>query len=415
MGLFDRLFHRGPKRTQYVMGLDGYTPIFSQFGNDIYASDVVQQALRCIVDEIKKLRPMHVRYEGSDPVPVDSDLEKVLLSPNDLMTTTEFLEKTCWLLLLNDNAFVMPVYDVWRDPESGEERRRYRALYPIKPDMVEFIQDETGRLFVKFYFAGGDASVVPYDDVIHIRLNYGLNDFMGGDMSGRPDHGPLLETLRLNKTLLDGIAKAMKASYAVNGVVRYNTIIDDGTTMEQVKLLEKKLAASESGILPLDLKAEFTPLERKAQIVDADALKFLDEKILRTFGVPLDILTGDYTKAQYEAFYQKTLEPLIVAFSQAFTKKVFTEREKSYGNRIEFYPKALIFMSIDQTLEMVNLLSQTGAMYENEKRVALGLPPLPELEGMRFMSLNWINSNDATRYQVEDTGQAEDTGQNANA
>ena len=34
--------------------LNGYTPIFSQFGNDIYASDVVQQAIVCIVDEMKK-------------------------------------------------------------------------------------------------------------------------------------------------------------------------------------------------------------------------------------------------------------------------------------------------------------------------------------------------------------------------
>ncbi len=35
--------------------LNGYTPIFSQFGNDIYASDVVQQAIVCIVDEMKKI------------------------------------------------------------------------------------------------------------------------------------------------------------------------------------------------------------------------------------------------------------------------------------------------------------------------------------------------------------------------
>ena len=36
---------------KYLPMLNGYTPIFSQFGNDIYASDVVQQAIVCIVDE----------------------------------------------------------------------------------------------------------------------------------------------------------------------------------------------------------------------------------------------------------------------------------------------------------------------------------------------------------------------------
>lgn len=135
-------------------------------------------------------------------------------------------------------------------------------------------------------------------------------------------------------------------------------------------------------------------------MVDATTLKFIDEKILRQFGVPLCILTGDYTKAQYEAFYQKTLEPLIISFSQAFTKILFTDREQGFGNKIQFYPKDLIFMSIDQTIEMVTLLSNTGALYENEKRVAFGLKPLPELEGKRYMSLNWVDMNIANDYQT---------------
>ena len=117
-------------------------------------------------------------------------------------------------------------------------------------------------------------------------------------------------------------------------------------------------------------------------------------------GVPLYILKGDYTKPQYNAFYQKTLEPLIIAISQAFTKKLFTDRERAFGNKIELYPKALIFMTVEQTLEMINQLSPTGGLFENEKRTALGLMPLPELEGKRYMSLNWIDANNADLYQV---------------
>lgn len=400
MGLFDRLFRRAPSVAKYAPTLDGFTPIFTQFGTNIYASDVVQQALKCIVDEMKKLNPMHVRYIDNDPTPIDSDLAKVLKNPNPLMTTSEFIEKTAWLLLLNYNAFILPVYRVWVDPKTGEERRKYEALYPIKPVQVNFIEDAGGRLFCEFWFLDGQKTTVPYDDVIHIRLNYSVAEYMGGNEMGQPDHGPLLETLQLNKTLLQGVAKAMQASYAVNGVVKYNTLMDDGTTLANVKALERRLLNSESGILPLDLKAEFTPIVRSTALVDENTLKFVDEKILRNFGVPLSILTGDYTKEQYEAFYQKTLEPLIIAMSQAFTKKVFTERERSFGNRVEFYPKALIFMTIQQTLELVNMLSQTGAMFENEKRVALGLAPLPELEGKRFMSLNWIDAQNADQYQV---------------
>jgi hypothetical protein len=57
-------------------------------------------------------------------------------------------------------------------------------------------------------------------------------------------------------------------------------------------------------------------------------------------------------------------------------------------------------MTITQKIEMVNLLTPTGALFENEKRAIFGLRPDPALEGKRFMSLNWINADNADQYQV---------------
>lgn len=400
MSWLTNLFHRAPKNSRFAPTFDGFAPIYSQFGTDIYASDVVQQAIKCIVDEMKKLNPMHVRYTQNDPVPVKGDIQDVLDAPNELMTTSDFLEKIVWLLLLNYNAFIIPVYYTWVDEKTGVERRSYEALFPIKPTQVDFIEDASGKLFVKFYFWNGTNTTVPYDSVIHIRYNYSVNQFMGGNEMGQPDHAALLKTLELNDTLLKGIAKSMKASYAVNGIVKYNTLMDSGKTEAALRDLEKKLLNNESGFLPLDLKAEFTPLEHKSELIDEGTLRFIDGKILRNWKVPLCILTGDYTKEQYEAFYQSALEPLIKSISQAFTKKLFTRREKAFGNRIEFYPEDLIFMTITQKIEMVNLLTPTGALFENEKRAIFGLRPDPALEGKRFMSLNWINADNADQYQV---------------
>lgn len=400
MKWYEKLFRRGPKSPKYAPTMNGFWPVYTQFGTNIYASDVVQQAIKCIVDEMKKLNPTHVRYINSDPVPVKGSIQDVLSNPNELMTTNEFLEKITWLLLLNYNAFVIPTYYTWVDDKTGATLRRYESLYPINPSQVDFIEDAGGRLFVKFTFWNGYTTTIPYDDVIHIKYNYSVSEYMGGNELGQPDHKALLGTLELNDQLLKGIAKAMNASYAINGIVKYNTMIDDGRTEAALKELERKLQNSESGFLPLDLKADFTPLEHKSQLVDEPTLKFIDEKILRHWGVPLAILTGDYSKEQYEAFYQKALEPLITAFTQAFTKKMLTSRERAFGNKIEFYTKDLIFMSITQKIEMINLLSPTGSLFENEKRTILGLMPLPELEGKRYMSLNWIDANNADQYQV---------------
>lgn len=404
MGWFDGLFKKQPKNSKFAPTMNGMMPIYSQFGTNIYASDVVQQALKCIVDEMKKLNPTHVRGKSNDNVPVSGNVQDILDNPNQLMTTSEFIEKVVWMLLMNYNAFIIPTYYTWTDPNTGAERRYYDALYPINPTQVDFIEDGSGRLFVKFWFWNGYTTTIPYDDVIHVKYNYSVNEYMGGNMLGQPDHEALLGTLELNNTLLQGIAKAMKSSYAVNGIVKYNTMLDDGSMVAQIQDFETKLRNSESGILPMDLKADFTPFPRNLQLVDEGTLKFVDEKILRNWGVPLAILTGDYTKEQYEAFYQKTLEPLIKALSEAFTKKMFTSREKAFGNKIKFYPKDLIFMSTSQKLELINILAPTGAIFENEKRTIFGLLPLPELEGKRYMSLNWVDADMASQYQMGKVG-----------
>lgn len=401
MGWLDKLKYKLNKNTSYADTLNGYTPVFSQFGQNIYASDVVQQCINCIVSEMKKLNPQHIREIGNDVTPIiDSSIQTVLNRPNPLMTTSEFLEKVTWLLFFNYNAFIIPTFEVWHD-DKGNEKRRYTGLYPVLPTQVDFIQDITNTLYVKMQFANNYETTLKYSDIIHIKYRYSVNEFMGGNVNGQPDNEALLKTLNLNHQLLQGVSKALKSSYAINGVVKYNTYTDEGKTEKNLKELEQKLANSESGFLPLDLKAEFIPIDNKIQLVDEGTLKFIDEKILRHFGVPLNILTGDYTPQQFEAFYQRTLEPLIISYGQAFTRTLFTDREISYGNKIKFYPKDLIFMSIDQTLELVRLLGDSGAMFENEKRVAFGLRPLKELEGVRKQSLNYVDVNIANKYQLD--------------
>lgn len=401
MGWLKNVFGKFPilKKIKYADMLNGTTPVFTQFGQNIYASDVVQQAVACIVSEVSKLQPMHVRRNGEDWSPVSGTLQKILDTPNPLMSKSDFLEKITWQLMFNYNAFVVPIFQVTKRTD-GSESRRCVEMYPVQPVQVDFIEDGSNTLFVKFTFANNFTTILKYADVIHIRKNFSVNDYMGGNAQGQADVMPLLQTLQLNKDLLKGVSAAMRSSFAVNGIVKIGSIIGKEEQEQAIKDFEDALKKSESGILPLDAKSEYIKVSKDVKLVDPDTLKFVDEKILRFFGVPLAVLLGDYTKDQYEAFYQKTIEPLVNKFSEAFTKGLFTDGEKDVGNQVAFYPKDLIFMSMSQTLEMVRLLGDSGALYENEKRIAFGLRPLKELEGVRMQSLNYVDVKNAAKYQI---------------
>lgn len=402
MGWFGNLLDKiSIKRiTGRYMDINGGTPIFSQFGQDIYASDVVQQAVSCIAQEMKKLRPAHIRDDGTGVYAVKKgDIAKILNKPNQFQTTADFLESITTLLFLNYNVFIIPTYYEWYD-DNSQYHKVYDGLYPIVPTQVDFIEDAAGQMYTKFNFENGKSYLINYRDVIHWKFRNSSNLLMGGDKSGRPNHNALLQTLALNHELLQGVSKAMKATYAVNAVVKIPTVMGKEKSENAIKELNEKLKNSESGLAAIDMKAEYIPIKKEVKLVDKDTLEFIDQKILRTFGVPLPILTGDYTKAQYEAFYQKTIEPLIISLSQVLTDKLLSDGERSHGNMIKLYPKELIFMSMSETLEMIRLVGDSGGLYENEKRTALGLMPLEELNGVRMQSLNYANVEIADKYQL---------------
>lgn len=392
-GVFDFISKLKNSRNgkKYAAMLGGYMPVYSQYGTDIYASDVVQQAISCITMEMKKLTPRHIRVSDGDMMPISSSIDRLLHRPNDIMSISDLIEKTIWLLFLNYNAFIIPTYERKYNTD-GSSYKEYTGLYPVQPVQVDFIEDAENELGVRLTFGSGYKCELRYADVIHLRYRYSVSEYMGGNVYGQPDNRALLKTLELNDTMLTGVGKALKSSFSVNGIIKYNTLLDDGAMDKAIKELETHLANNESGFLPMDLKGEFVPLQNKIQLVDPNTLKFIDEKILRTFRVPVSILNGDYTKATYEAWYQGCLEPLIISMSQAFTNTLFTSRERSFGNEIKFYPHELIFMTTEQKLALFDILTDSASCYKNELRTAFGLYPLEELAGQLAVSSNKSNA-----------------------
>lgn len=394
MGLLSKIFKKDNKRYSPAIYVDGYYPSYSQFGNNIYASDVVQQAIYSIVGELKKLEPTHVRKTfGDENTPVVGNIQNVLDNPNPLMTTSDFIEKIIWNLMLNYNSFVYPVW----------EGNTLLALYPLQPSFVEFLKDQTDTLYIKMRFNNDYETTVPYENIIHIRYKYSVSEYMGGDKQGNPDNSALLETLKLNDTLIKGLAKSLNLQTNINGIVKYKNMYNKDEQINRIAEFEKKLKSNESGLVALEMLEEYVPINKQVQLLDSNTLEFIDRKILRTFGCSIAIINGDYSKQQYEAFYQKTLEPIIKSLNQAFTKGLFSKREIGFNNKVIFYSKELIFMTVSEKLSLADLLVDSGSCYKNELRTMFGMKPLVELNGQLAESSNKTNAENNKVDNKEET------------
>lgn len=381
MGVLDffKKRNRGspPSGYRYAPTMSGGVPFYSSFGDDVYASDIIVQSIRCKANEFKKLKPRHiVVQDGKQTVKNDSSVARVLRRPNEYMTTADFLEKITILLELNKNVYIYPEYVVTK---GGE--KRYTALYPLKPSTVEYWVDQSNRYYLHFGFASGYEVTLPAEDVIHWRKDFGVNDYFGGGMLGGDDNRGLLKALKEYDRLTQSIAKAVKVSCQINGIVHVNTYLEDEKMEQDRQNFEALIERNESGILFTDNKTEYTHLPRDVKLVDAETLKFFYDTILRANGASLAILNGDYTKSQKEAYYEHALEADIKSLGQAMSRCFFSDREESFGNEIVMYPNDITFMSMENKIAALQTGLPAGIFLKDEARELLGYPPLPDGQG----------------------------------
>lgn len=398
---FKNLTQGKPKGDQYMQMMTGYSPIFSQFGQDVYASDVVQNCIDVIATECSKLKPRHIRVDtDGKQTTVHGRLNRLFrVAPNDLMTTRDFIEKTIWQLYLNYNAFIYPTYDIITKTD-GTTRREYTGLYVLDPDLVEFWTDKTDKIFITLKFANNKQFDLAYTDVIHLRKKFSANEVMGGGQNGQPDNAPLLKVLDINNTVMEGLKKGIKHSLTIRGILNINTMLDNDAQQKERERFEAALASGESGLLTADLKGDYIPLDANPKLLDKETLQFLENKVLHYYGVPLPILKGDFDDEQYQAFYEKTLEPLIISLGQAFTKTLFTDRELDTGNEVVFYPDKLLFTNTKNRIAVADILGNRGALTNNKLLELFGYPPY-EGGDVRYMNLNYVDVEIANDYQIK--------------
>ncbi len=394
------LKNSGNKEMQYAKLLNGEIPIFSQFGKSIYASDIVQICIDIIATECSKMQPRHIRTDSKGmQTNVKGSINRLFkFAPNHLMTTRDFIEKIIWLLYLNYNAFIYPTYEKVVD-SRGNVTTNYTGFYPLNPMRVEFLQDKSGKLFVKMYFEGGENFTLAYSDLIHLRKKFSVSDVMGGGRNGQPDNQALLKVLETNDIVLQNLGKAVKTSLTVRGILRINNLLNDKKQEEERIRFEKRLEDGTSGLAALDFKGDYIPISVNPKIIDKVTMEFLQSKVLNWYGVSVPILTGDFNDEQYQAFYEKTLESLMISLGQAFSKTLFTARELDVGNEIVFYQKNMMYLSTKSKIELLKTAGEQGLLTDNQKLAVIGYPPI-EGGDRRTISLNYVNKEIADQYQL---------------
>lgn len=336
--------------------LGTYNAIFSAFGQDMFASDLVRSCVRPLADHTSKANAVSNKPE----------IAKILNGkPNMYMNSKAFLSKVRLWYELKNTAFIY----VQREDKTFA----VKGFYPVPYASYEAVE-YAGNLFIKFYFDGNATRelVLPWDDLIVLR-----KDFFRSDIAGA-DNKPILDRLNLIATAEQGNSNAIRATANLRGILKSTKAMLSKKDIKEQKdqfVSDYLNLENEGGIASLDATQEFTPITMSPIVTNQQTLKEYREDVYRYFGVNDAIIMSSFNEEQMEAFYDAKIEPFLVELSTEITNKVFTKRERDLGSYVLFESNRINFASTSTKLKMVDMVDR-GALTPNEWRSMFNLAPV---------------------------------------
>lgn len=372
---------------------------------NIYNSDAINNPIDRIAKEVSKVKIKSIVEKEGKVTIQDDDISRLFrFHPNPLQTTADFMNCLVWMVMKYNNAFVYPQF-TWVTDSLGQRHKRFEAFWILKPIEFEVGTDASGNVWeIKFILSDGGEYILPYSDIIHLKWRRGTNLFKGGgDDFGYPQIQDVANSVNAMNATLEGLPKAIASSLQVKGVYNAKTVMDSARMSEQQKNFEQHIINSKMGMVVTDLAGEFTPVNMTQPIIGEGLVKFMKNGIIQRYGVSEEVLNGDFTADQYDAFFKSCVEPFMTDFEQEMSEKCFTKREKEIGHKIRGYFNTLRLMSVAQKQEMAKIAFNTALMDINGILDMFGLDPIEGGE-RRLQSLNYVNANTIDQYQADRVG-----------
>ena len=98
-------------------------------------------------------------------------------------------------------------------------------------------------------------------------------------------------------------------------------------------------------------------------------------RIYNLFGTNEKIIQGKYTEDEWNAYYESKVEPIAIQLANEYTRKIFSRRERAFGNGIVAESSMLQYASMRTKLNLLQMVDR-GAMTPNEWRTVMNLGPI---------------------------------------
>lgn len=363
MGLFDKLFRKEePKvirESNDFQLLTAYRPVFKDHYGSIYESALVRSAIDAKARHISKLK---IELQGEAQQVLKNKLK---FYPNEWQSWSQFLARCSTILDCTNNLFIVPVQDKYFQTIG---------FFPVLPSNVKLKEDTKGKLWLEYKFRNGDIGAIEFERCAYLNKHQYKNDFFG------ENNHALDSTMNLIAIQDQAVEEAVKNSATYRFMAQVNNFTAPKDLAEERKRFTEYNLNKESGgvLLFPNTYSNIKQVVSQPYTVDNKQMELIKANVFDYFGVNEKIMQGTATSEELDAFFNLAIEPFAIALSEAMSRAIYTDKERSFGNHVYVNANRLQYMSVNDKVNMAQQLGDRGVLTINEIRELFNYEPIAD-------------------------------------
>lgn len=356
--LFPKEEPKMAKNKEQFKLLTAYEPVFHNFNGSLYESDLVRSAIQSKARHISKLK---VELQGEAQANLKARMKH---KPNEWQTYPQFLSRCSTILDCTNNLFIVPVQNKYLETIG---------FFPVLPDRVKLLQDTQGKMWLKYTFRNNMTGIVEFDRCAYLNKHQYRSDFFG------ENNHALDNTMDLISVQNQGISEAVKNSASYRFMARVsNFTAPDDLALERQRFTNENLKGEGGLLLFPNTYTDIRQVESSPYQVDEKQMKLIQTNVFNYFGVNEDIIQSKANSEMLDAFFNSEIEPFAIQLSEAMSKAIYTDRERSFGNHVYVNANRLQYMSQTSKVQIAKELGDRGIFTINEIRELFNYSPVPD-------------------------------------
>jgi hypothetical protein len=200
-----------------------------------------------------------------------------------------------------------------------------------------------------------------------------------------------LQRLIRKLSLLDTIDE-QAGSGKLDLIIQLPYVVKTDARREQAetrrKDVEQQLKGSQYGIAYTDGTEKITQLNRPLENNMLKQVEYLTEQVYAQLGLTAEVFNGTASEAVMLNYYNRTIEPVLTAITEAMIRTFLTKTARSQNQAIKFFRDPFKLVPVGAMADIADKFTRNEIMSSNEIRAKIGMKPSADPKADKLQNSN---------------------------